>query len=186
MIVIDNVIIASLFSVNLAYSPKNQTNVYTNENNIWKEQSRDTDDSPSKYNMKFLNYNKIHFLRAENKFTNFNSSSTPNNFNANSNMQNSNHHPDYFIEENENLITNQISHMKIKSNNLMKLNTTESFGGKSFTDPCCEEDNYYSKVYPKFFENEPDNRMFPVIEGKNRNYCQNDENSFDYSNLNDE
>ena len=35
MIVIDNVIIASLFSVNLAYSPKNQTNLYTNENNIW-------------------------------------------------------------------------------------------------------------------------------------------------------
>ena len=111
--------------------------------------------------------------------------------NANNNNPNN---ADYFIEENEGMVLNQISNMNIKSNNLNRLNTIETnFGFKSFTDPSCE-DFYYDKTYPSFFysnnsENEQiassnNNRMFPFIEEK-RNSGNNDD-SFDYTNLNEE
>lgn len=140
-----------------------------------------------------MNYNRIQFLTTNNNFSsNFIPSSMINknnnsNLNLQNNMQNS-YHPDYFTEESENLKANQINHMKIQSNNLMELNSIESNGHKSFTDPCCEEIYFNKKSSSYIFtssENEPDNRIFPVIGQKNINFCQN-EDSFDNSNINEE
>jgi hypothetical protein len=88
--------------------------------------------------------------------------------------------------------TNKINQMSINSNNLNKLNKIDSsYGRRSLTDPS-SEDYYYNHKYPSFFTSHSDidqtaSRQFPFIEDNQRNYLSNNnEDSFDYSNINEE
>ena len=170
--------------------------IYPDENNIWIDKKsiiiEKEDDNSSKSNIKFMNYKKNQFLKFNDKFSsNFQQFNNTNTSTNNINLQNNNLNKinqDYFIEEHENLITNQINNMNIKPNNLTNLNDINVNGMKSFTDPSLEEFCGNNK-YPSFLFSPSDQktkkRIFPVIEENNRIQAQEDD-SFDYTNLNEE
>ena len=149
-------------------------------------QTDHTQETPQKFNLKFLNYNNNFFMNSNNKFsTNFKSNLFNNpNHNTNQQVPINLNHQEYMIDDNnESFMTNQVNNIDIKSNNLNLLNINETYSLKSFTDPCCEE-VYYGKISPRFMlaqsEKEPVNKMFPFIEENVK------DDSFDYANLNEE
>ena len=186
---------ASILSQNLNNSLQNQNIIYPDKNNIWSDEKsliNEKEEDPFQFNLKFNNFNKNQFTNNNNIFSiNFNQSNNANSCTNNINQQNNNtnnYNQDYFIEENENLTTNQINNMKIKPNNLIKLNDINAYGIKSYTDPSCDE-IYENNKFPTFLfsptEKKQKSRIFPVIEGNNKNQTQ-DDDSFDYTNLNEE